>query len=150
MRPLFLLLTVFLCVPLFAAQVQEDPLDRQVLDIATDLRCAVCQNQPVSESNAPLARDMRTIIREQLQAGKSRDEIVQYFVDRYGNYVLMKPPVTGPGALLWLLPLLIGATLAVSAFFYLRHRRGEALPPVPELSKKDIELVRAAREQGKA
>jgi cytochrome c-type biogenesis protein CcmH len=144
-----LLLTALLSMPVFAAQVQEDPLDRQVLDIAGDLRCAVCQNQPISESNAPLAQDMRQIIREQLQAGKSRDEIMQYFVDRYGNYVLMKPPVHGTGTLLWIFPLLIGIVLAVSAFFYLKHRRRDTLPPAPELSKKDLELVRAARERSK-
>ncbi|MEK7191561.1 MAG: cytochrome c-type biogenesis protein, partial [Pseudomonadota bacterium] len=68
-----------------AAPVTEDPIERQMLDIATGLRCAVCQNQPVSESNADLARDMRAIILDQLKQGKSREEIVQYFVARYGD-----------------------------------------------------------------
>lgn len=143
------LLSALLTLPVFAAEVREDPLERRMLDIAKDLRCAVCQNQPISESNAPLAQDMREVIKEQLKAGKSREEIVQYFVERYGNYVLMKPPVHGPGALLWIFPLLIGAILAVSAFVYLKHRRRDSLPPPPELSKKDLELVRAAREQNK-
>ena len=90
--------------PVLAAPVTEDPIERQMLDIAKDLRCAVCQNQPVSESNADLARDMRAIILDQLKQGKSREEIVQYFVARYGDYVLMNPPVRGPGLLLWVLP----------------------------------------------
>jgi cytochrome c-type biogenesis protein CcmH len=133
-----------------AAQVAEDPLERQMLEIAKELRCAVCQNQPISESNADLARDMRDIIREQLQAGKTRAEIMQYFVDRYGNYVLMKPPVQGPGTLLWLLPALLAAILAVSAFLYLKQRRRAALPPPPKLSKQDLARVQAARRSDSA
>ncbi|HYM48575.1 MAG TPA: cytochrome c-type biogenesis protein, partial [Burkholderiaceae bacterium] len=84
MKAVALLLGLSLLMPVYAAQVEEDPLERQMLEIARDLRCAVCQNQPISESNADLARDMRDIIREQLKAGKSRAEIMQYFVDRYG------------------------------------------------------------------
>jgi cytochrome c-type biogenesis protein CcmH len=137
-------------MPLSAAPVQEDPLERQMLDIAKDLRCAVCQNQALSESNSDLARDMRVIIREQLQAGKSRDEIMQYFVDRYGNYVLMKPPTHGPGAPLCLLPLLVAVVLAISAFVYLRQRRRNPAAETPKLSKQDIDLVRAARERDKS
>jgi cytochrome c-type biogenesis protein CcmH len=124
--------------------VAEDPLERKMLDIAKDLRCAVCQNQPVSESNADLARDMRVLIREQLRQGKSRDEIVQYFVDRYGDYVLMKPPTHGSGFLLWVLPLAVFTALALSGFGYLRRRRRESLPPVM-LSAEDHALVEKAR-----
>jgi cytochrome c-type biogenesis protein CcmH len=145
-----LLLGLSLLAPVYAAQVEEDPLERQMLEIARDLRCAVCQNQPISESNADLARDMRDIIREQLKAGKSRAEIMQYFVDRYGNYVLMKPPVSGPGTLLWLLPVLIGAILALSAFIYLQHRRRVAPTPAPKLSKQDAARVHAARDNENA
>lgn len=145
--PRLLFLSLFLCGPLYATQVTEDPLDRQVLDIARDLRCAVCQNQPVSESNSDLARDMRDIIREQLKAGKPRDEIVQYFVARYGDYVLMKPPYQGPGFLLWLMPAGFAALLAVSAAVYLRRRRREPLPPTPELNNEDRARIEAARRE---
>jgi cytochrome c-type biogenesis protein CcmH len=140
-------LAVLLFSPVYAEQVKEDPLERQVLDISKDLRCAVCQNQPISESDADLARDMRNIIREQIKAGKSRAEILQYFVDRYGDYVLMRPPVEGPGALLWIMPMMIALILAAAAFFYLQHRRGRTLPPAPALSKKDHERVQRARER---
>jgi cytochrome c-type biogenesis protein CcmH len=132
--------------PVWATQVEEDPLERHTLDIAKDLRCTVCQNQSVAESNADIARDMRQIIREQLQAGKSRDEIVQYFVDRYGDFVLMKPPAVGAGAILWTLPAVLGVVLGVSAFFYLRRRRHEPVAPPPSLSAADLERVRKARE----
>lgn len=147
MRAVWFLFLVLLSAPLPAATVHEDPLERQVLDIAKDLRCAVCQNQPISESNSELARDMRVIIREQLQAGKSRAEILQYFVDRYGNYVLMKPPTHGAGTLLWALPLLIAVMLAISAFVYLTQRRRNTAPQTPTLSKQDLDLVNQARRQ---
>ncbi len=118
-----------------------------MLDIAKDLRCAVCQNQPISESNADLARDMRDIVREQIQAGKSREEIMNYFVERYGDYVLMNPPKHGPGAIVWLAPLALLLVVGVSGFVFLRNRLKPTLPPAPKLSKEDAALVRAARKQ---
>ena len=143
---------VFICSLIFssgplgwAQSVQEDPLDRAVLEIARDLRCAVCQNQPVSESNADLAKDMRLIIREQLQAGKSRAQIVDYFVVRYGDYVLMKPPTERTGLPLWLAPPLIVTVLALLAWLFLRKRTHMSVTPAAPLSKSDQERVRAAR-----
>jgi cytochrome c-type biogenesis protein CcmH len=147
-RLTFLFLLV--AMPAFATQVTEDPLERQVLDIAKDLRCTVCQNQPVSESNADLARDMRAIIREQVQAGKSRDEIVTYFVDRYGDYVLMNPPKRGSGAIVWAGPLALIVVVGVSGFVFLRRRLRPSMPPTPPLSKEDAERVRSARKQSKS
>jgi cytochrome c-type biogenesis protein CcmH len=140
----------FLSVSALAEQVvTEDPLERQVLDIGKDLRCAVCQNQPISESNADLARDMRDIIREQLQAGKSREEIISYFVERYGDYVLLNPPKRGAGTVVWLTPVALLLVVGISGFVFLRHRRRESLPPAPKLSKEDAALVRAARKQNR-
>lgn len=146
MKRFRLLLMAVIVVPAFAASVTEDPLERQTLEIAKVLRCAVCQNQPVSESNADLARDMRALIREQLQAGKSRQEIIDYFVSRYGDYVLMKPPYQGAGLVVWALPVLVLAALAVSAVIYMRRRLHVPLPPAPKLSREDRARVRAARQ----
>ena len=144
-------LSIFIItVPAFAAPVTEDPLERQMLDIAKDLRCAVCQNQPISESNADLARDMRNIVREQIQAGKSREEIINYFVERYGDYVLLNPPTRGPGAVVWLAPLALLLVVGISGFVFLRHRLKPSLPPVPKLSSEDTARVRAARKQNRA
>src|SRR4030065_1093937 len=112
-----LLLSIML--PVWAEPVKEDPLDRAVLEIAKDLRCAVCQNQPVAEANSDLAQDMRQIIREQLVAGKSRDEIVDYFVARYGDYVLMKPPTERAGLLLWIARHLPPIMRALLGWFFL-------------------------------
>lgn len=127
-----------------AADIKEDPLERQMLKIAKDLRCTVCQNQPVSESNADMARDMRQIIREQLQAGKSREQIIDYFVTRYGNFVLMKAPFDAQGGVLWLLPLILAAALLGSGWVYLRNRRRQPPPTLPPLSDEDRARVQAA------
>lgn len=144
MRYLVVLLA-FLLAPVQAQPVSEDPLEREMLEIAEDLRCAVCQNQPVSESNADLARDMRAVIREQLAAGRSREEIIDYFVARYGEYVLLKPPYAGPGLLVWVGPLVLVAVLAITAFIYLQRRlRAPLPPPPPPLSEADAARVREA------
>ncbi len=118
-----------------------------MLSIAQELRCTVCQNQPISESEADLARDMREIIREQLVAGKSRQEIIDYFVARYGDYVLMKPPYQGPGVFVWIGPVVLIALLATGAFVYLRRRLHVPLPPPPKLSTEDAARIREAKRQ---
>jgi cytochrome c-type biogenesis protein CcmH len=143
----FILLLAVIAMPVLAAEIKEDPLERAMLSIARDLRCTVCQNQPISESEADLARDMRDIIREQLVAGKSRQEIIDYFVARYGDYVLMKPPYQGPGVLVWVGPLVLIASLATGAFVYLRRRLHVPLPPPPKLSAEDAARVRDAKRQ---
>lgn len=140
-------LASFAADPAGGPAVQEDPLERQVLEIAKDLRCTVCQNQPVSESNADLAKDMRAIIREQLKAGKSRDDIMTYFVDRYGDYVLLKPRTSGAGAPLWVAPVALLALLGLLAAYFIRSHLQPPPPPPPPLSREDRARVRAAREQ---
>src|SRR5712692_3017038 len=146
MRKILFLLVLW-AAPLSAAQVTEDPLERQMLDIAGKLRCAVCQNQPVSESNADLAKDMRAIIREQLQAGKSRDEIIAYFVERYGDYILLKPPFDRSGALLWLAPPLLLLILGGFSYFFIRRRLQVPAKDYPTLSAEDQARVHAARDR---
>jgi cytochrome c-type biogenesis protein CcmH len=146
LKHFLVLLCLTFVAPVFAAEVTEDPLERQTLAIAKDLRCAVCQSQPVSESNSDLARDMRAIIREQLEAGKSREEIMEYFVARYGNYVLMKPPYDQSGTLLWLAPVLLLVAMAIGGWLFLRNRKDVELPPVAALSEEDRARVKAAEE----
>jgi cytochrome c-type biogenesis protein CcmH len=130
-----------------SSSVTEDPLERRMLEIAKDLRCTVCQNQPVAESNADLAKDMRALIREQLEAGKSREEIMTYFVDRYGDYVLLKPPYDSAGMILWVLPPIVLFLLAISAWLFIRRHAHQAIPPAPVLSPEDAARIRAARKQ---
>ena len=94
-------------VDAIAELVHEQSRDREVLDIASRLRCAVCQSQSVAESNSDLANDMKAIIGERLEQGAAADEIIDYFVQRYGDYILMKPRTDGVGWLLWSMPVII-------------------------------------------
>lgn len=143
---LFLFLYTFIS-PVIADAVKEDPLEREMLAIAMKLRCAVCQNQPVAESNSGLAQDMRASIREQLQQGKKQQEIIDYFVARYGDYVLLKPRTTGTGLPLWLLPPIILLLAAFFAFTFLRKRRDEPDPVATKtLSDEDRERIRRAKQ----
>lgn len=95
------------------AQVDADAsreaamLEAQVQRIAYTLRCLVCQNQSIAESNAPLALDLREQVREQLQQGRTETEIADYMVERYGDFVLYRPPLTGATLLLWIGPFLL-------------------------------------------
>jgi len=85
-----------------APTVAADPrLEADVQELAHKLRCLVCQNQSIAESNAPLALDLRNQVREQLAAGRSKEDVVDYLVARYGDFVLYEPPLKGVTLLLW-------------------------------------------------
>ena len=102
----------------------DDPvLEARAQEISRNLRCVVCQSQSIDESNAPLAKDMRLIVRERLVAGDSNEEVYDFLVARYGEYVLLKPPVQPNTWALWAAPaiLLIGAG-AGAAFFLMRMK----------------------------
>ncbi|MBL4808114.1 MAG: cytochrome c-type biogenesis protein CcmH [Rhodobacteraceae bacterium] len=118
MRKLMILLLI-LATPLFAVQPDEildDPaLEARARSISKELRCLVCRNENIDESNAGLARDLRLLVRERLVAGDTDDQTIQYVVDRYGEYVLLKPSF-GNNMLLWFagpILLLMGAGVAV-------------------------------------
>lgn len=131
-----------------AEQVSQTALDRQVMAISEKLRCAVCQNQPVSESNSGLAQDMRASVREQLQAGKTEAEVIDFFVARYGDYILIKPKKTGIGLPLWVLPPVLLVFVSFFAFMAFKTARQESVADgrAPELSEEDKQRVRQARE----
>lgn len=153
MSPSKLRLIVLFVFALFAAsvaaaEVHEDPLERQTMDIAKDLRCAVCQNEPVSDSQADLARDMRHEIRDQLRQGKSRAQIIKYFTDRYGDYILLKPPFDYFGAMLWILPPLLIVIVGAFGFAVIRARARRKPDEVPALSPDDRARIEAARGAG--
>lgn len=102
-------------------EILKDPaLEARARAMSTELRCLVCQNQSIDESDAPLARDLRILIREQLQQNKSDTEIMEFVVSRYGQYVLLKPPFGGASAILWLFPFVL---LAGAGIYLLRNRR---------------------------
>ena len=123
-----------------AAGAQEDPaLEKRVRDLSGELRCLVCQNQTLADSNAPLAVDLRNQVREQLKSGRSERDVIDFLVARYGDFVLYRPPLKASTVLLWAGPFVlmaIGLGLLV-----LRVRRRRA--PLPELS--DADRARAAK-----
>ena len=115
---LFVLWFLF-AVPLRAAPAPD--LDDQTRAIATELRCVVCQNLSVADSPSEMAQQMRAIVREQLQAGKSPDEIKDFFVSKYGEWVLLKPKTTGFSALLWILPYVVLVLGVIAALWFVRR-----------------------------
>ena len=122
---------------LASAAWAADDLDKRTAALAEELRCLVCQNQTLAESNAPLAVDLRNQVREQLAQGASEREVREYMVARYGDFVLYKPPFKASTAALWLGPfvlLLAGVVLLVR-----RLRRPRA--PEPALSSAERERV---------
>lgn len=140
---LALLLPLALLVVTPAAAVQPDEvLDDPALEararaISENLRCLVCRNESIDESNADLARDLRLLVRERLKAGDTDAEVVDYIVARYGEFVLLKPRFSAGNALIWLagpLVFLIGLAVAVA---YLRTRRPRAATPEAPLSEDE-------------
>jgi cytochrome c-type biogenesis protein CcmH len=107
----FLLCFLLLATPAYAVQPDEilgdAKLEQRARDLSTGFRCLVCQNQSIDESDAPLARDLRILIRERLTKGDSDAEITNFIVARYGDFVLLKPRLTARTAILWATPFLI-------------------------------------------
>ncbi|MCZ7574408.1 MAG: cytochrome c-type biogenesis protein CcmH [Ardenticatenaceae bacterium] len=105
-------------------------LDDEALEIAEMLQCPICQNVPVAYSPSPLAGQMREVIRKKLEAGESRQQIIQYFVDRYGESILMEPSKRGFNLVVWRLPFL--AVVVGATGIYLLVRQWSRVPPPPE------------------
>src|SRR3984893_15093032 len=122
-----------LAVPARAVQPDEilnDPvLEARARTLSQELRCMVCQNQSIDDSDAPLAKDLRVLVRERLTAGDSDTQVVDFLVARYGEFVLLRPRLSAHTALLWLAPfsvVLLGAWGLIS--LWRRRRRTEGVP----------------------
>ena len=141
----------FLALPLPALAAEAQPvvadpaLEARVLKLSEDLRCLVCQNQSIAESNAELALDLRGQVREQLAAGKSEGEVVDYMVARYGDFVLYRPPVKASTLILWAGPGLLRAGGLGWLAWRLASRRREA---APDLSAEEHARARAMLDGG--
>jgi cytochrome c-type biogenesis protein CcmH len=133
-----LLLVILLVLPLSGFS-QDEEIDKRVNALALELRCLVCQNQTLADSNAPLAVDLRNQIREQLKAGKSEQDVVDFLVARYGDFVLYRPPFKASTVALWAGPFLI---LVFGAWLLLRRIRKR---PASEPELSEAERVRAAK-----
>jgi cytochrome c-type biogenesis protein CcmH len=132
-----LLLAAFAAPAAYAVQPDEimsDPAkEARARDLSRELRCMVCQNQSIDDSDAPLARDLRLLVRERIATGDNDSQVIEFLVARYGEFVLLKPRFSPHTLLLWLLPplALIGGGLAL--WFYSRRRANVGSPADPAL-----------------
>jgi cytochrome c-type biogenesis protein CcmH len=136
-RVILVVLALVGATPLHAVQVDEilpDPaLETRARAVSHELRCMVCQNQSIDDSEAPLARDLRLLVRERLKAGDSDTQVVDFMVARYGEFVLLRPRLSWHTAILWGAPL----TILVVGFFAIGFSvlRRSARTPLPEIAK---------------
>ena len=135
-----ILILMLIAAPVWAVQpdeVLEDPaLEERARELSKDLRCLVCRNESIDESNAELARELRILVRERLVAGDSDEEAMSYIVDRYGEYVLLRPQTSGSNLVLWLAGPVMLLLALLASLFYLR---GRAKAPVAVEQKLSAE-----------
>jgi cytochrome c-type biogenesis protein CcmH len=126
-----------------AAPAADDPvLEQRLMALSAELRCLVCQNQSLADSHADLAVDLRNQIREQMQAGKSDAEIRAWMTQRYGDFVLYRPPVKSSTVLLWFGPFVLLVAGVALLIAYLRRRRREAArPPLTDEERARAEAL---------
>ncbi len=139
----FLLFFILLFTPAYAVQPDEilgdAKLETRARDLSTGFRCLVCQNQSIDESDAPLARDLRILIRERLTKGDSDAEITDFIVARYGDFVLLKPRLTARTAILWATPFLI---ILVGFALILRRRAASGQNAESALTEEEQKVLR--------
>jgi cytochrome c-type biogenesis protein CcmH len=109
-------------------QLADPALEARARAISAELRCMVCQNQTIDDSDAELAHDLRVLVRQRLKAGDTDRQAIAFIVNRYGDYVLLKPPFEAETLLLWLGPLLVLLAGGTGVALYLRRRRDTRLP----------------------
>jgi cytochrome c-type biogenesis protein CcmH len=140
-----ILALVLAAAPAFAVQpdeVLDDPaLEARARTISAELRCVVCRGENIDESNASIARDLRLLVRERLVEGDTNDEVIDFVVDRYGEYVLMKPTTGGANILLWWAGPAIFVLAALGALFYVRGRATAKGPGADGLSDEEQERL---------
>jgi cytochrome c-type biogenesis protein CcmH len=149
-RLALIVLALALLAPSVALAVQPDEilkdpvLESRARALSRELRCMVCQNQSIDDSEAPLARDLRILVRQRLEAGDSDKQVLDFLVARYGDFVLLRPPFNRDTLLLWGLTPLALIAGAVGLFIMARRRKTAVLEPValsPEEQRKVATLV---------
>ena len=123
-----IVLTIFLFLPFFNKSYGVEPdevledkkLELRARDISKNIRCMICQNQSIDESNAPLAKDLRILIRNKVKEGKKNDEIYKFLTDRYGDFILLKPPFKLTTLALWFLPFIF---FVIGVYVVLVHNK---------------------------
>lgn len=151
LRAIALCLMIAASAPAFAVQPDEvlsDPaLEARARALSQELRCLVCQNQSIDDSDALLARDLRILLRERLQGGDSDQQVLDYLVARYGEFVLLRPPFSWHTLALWLAPPLLLAFGALALFALGRRRTSPVLTEMPLTSAEKARL-RDLNDQG--
>ena len=144
MRLLRLILLLAL-LPMAALAVQPDEvlsdpaLENRAREISRNLRCVVCQNQSIDDSDAPLARDLRLLVRERLKAGDSDGQVYGFLVARYGDFVLLRPPVKPATWLLWFGPAIVLVLGGIALVMWFRRRKVVAEPlPISEHERAQV------------
>jgi cytochrome c-type biogenesis protein CcmH len=148
-----IVLFVMLAAPALAVLPDErlaDPaLEARARTLSQELRCLVCQNQSIDDSNADLAHDLRVLVRERLVAGDSDTQVLAYLTSRYGDYVLLRPPVKPATLLLWFGPPLLLLAGGLVMLLTWRRRRADALVrPLPLSTDEQVRLARLMKEGG--
>ena len=146
MTRLLVVLVVALVVPVTSRAVQPDEilenpaLEARARTLSKGLRCLVCRNESIDESNAPLARDLRILVRERLVAGDSDREVIDFVAERYGEFVLLQPEMGGSNWILWMAGPAMLLAAAVIGFGFLRSR--DNAPPARDVALTDEERMR--------
>jgi cytochrome c-type biogenesis protein CcmH len=158
MKRLFLILALLLAAPVIASVVSpamavdpsemlDDPvLEQRARDLSAEIRCVVCQNESIDSSNAEIAHELRVLVRERLVAGDSDREVLDYLVARYGDFVLLRPPVKPATYLLWFGPFIVLLLGALGVFVYFRHLRAAAAMPPPLSAEEEARVQRMLAE----
>ncbi len=150
LRSIALCLMIAASTPAFAVQPDEvlaDPaLEARARALSQELRCLVCQNQSIDDSDALLARDLRLLLRERLKSGDSDKQVMDFLVARYGEFVLLRPPFGWHTMLLWLAPGVLLAAGAVTLFATARRRSKPGLAE-PALTPKETALLKRIEDQ---
>jgi cytochrome c-type biogenesis protein CcmH len=154
MTRLVFALALLLAIPCWSAlavepdEILDDPvLEQRARDLSAEIRCVVCQNESIDSSNAEIAREVRLLVRERLVAGDSDQEILDYLVDRYGDFVLLRPPMKPTTYLLWYGPFAVLLLGALGVFVYFRRLRAAPAVPPALSAEEEARLARLLAEE---
>lgn len=123
-------------------------LEQRARDLSAEIRCVVCQNESIDSSNAEIARELRLLVRDRLVAGDSDQQVLDYLVARYGDYVLLRPPMKPKTYLLWFGPFVVLLLGALGVFVYFRHLRATAAPTPGLTAEEEARLSRLLADAG--
>ena len=127
-------------------RLADPALEARARSLSEELRCLVCQNESIDESAAPLAHDLRVLLRERIQAGDNDAQAIKFLTDRYGAFVLLKPPVEPATYVLWFGPIVVLVLGVTGGFLYLRHRK--AAPEAAPLSEAERRQLQRLMKEG--